>query len=231
MDSTQCSTDIINLVDVSLGDYKEMAMKKGRGHWGHAGRPGKRGGSLPSKGRLGASAKQSEILRTNMVWDDQVTNGEFARKEIESYMSEIPDAIADQSEMRELIVCENPEECYGWLEKIAPHEAAAIDPETELVIGTFDRESGTAIASLWISDDMGYSGRNFYHEYGHSLGNLITSDGWERAWGEWDYNQDEGFANAFAEFMVAKRSADPGEMDWFKEYRPITYDFFNGYFK
>ena len=50
MDTTQCSADIINLVDVSLGAYKEMAMKKGRGHWGHRGRKGKRGGSLPSRG-------------------------------------------------------------------------------------------------------------------------------------------------------------------------------------
>ena len=32
------------------GGWVEKAKGKGRGHWGHKGRPGKRGGSLPSKG-------------------------------------------------------------------------------------------------------------------------------------------------------------------------------------
>ena len=48
MDSTQCSAEIVNLIDISLGDYKEMG-GPGSGHHGHKGRKGKRGGSLPSK--------------------------------------------------------------------------------------------------------------------------------------------------------------------------------------
>lgn len=50
MASTQCSDKIVNLIDLSLGPFMQMAKKRGRGHWGHKGRPGKRGGSAPSKG-------------------------------------------------------------------------------------------------------------------------------------------------------------------------------------
>lgn len=40
-------TSIINLIDISLGSYVAMGSPKS-GHYGHKGRPGKRGGSAPS---------------------------------------------------------------------------------------------------------------------------------------------------------------------------------------
>jgi hypothetical protein len=82
---------------------------------------------------------------------------------------------------------------------------------------------------LWVNEDIGgYSGRNFYHEYGHSLDPFIVSQGWEDAWPEWEGNQDEAFADAFAEYMVGLLSEDPDEKDWYKEYRPQSYKFFSG---
>ena len=54
--------------------YQEQRTKKkggpGSGHWGHAGRPGKRGGSLPGKGSGASPAK-------GLVLPDDITRMEF----------------------------------------------------------------------------------------------------------------------------------------------------------
>lgn len=61
----QCFGSIINLIDLSLGDFRGMA-KRGRGHWGHKGRPGKRGGSAPSRAG-GRIIKQGGVWQSAQV--------------------------------------------------------------------------------------------------------------------------------------------------------------------
>ena len=213
--------------DIEAG--KELGEKggPGSGNYGHSGRPGLVGGSGGNAiAPMGYTARQKDHLLTDMVWDDQTTNGEFARQEIGKYMDTIPDSISKFSGMRHLIVSDNVEDVYPWLQKTMPEELGAIPADAE-VRGVYDRSTGTAIVSLYSWEYAeGYVGGNFYHEYAHSLEPLITSDGWERAWGEWDYSQDEGFAEAFSEYMVAKSSTDPGDMEWYQEYRPLSFEFF-----
>lgn len=50
MANTQCSDKIIEIIDLNLGGWEEMG-GPGSGHWRHAGRKGKKGGSAPSKGK------------------------------------------------------------------------------------------------------------------------------------------------------------------------------------
>lgn len=60
------SSDIIDLIDTSLGKYVAMG-GPGSGHYRHAGRPGKKGGSAPSKGKApptNSSIPSSKILAT-----------------------------------------------------------------------------------------------------------------------------------------------------------------------
>ncbi len=47
MNDIQCFGRVVNLIDLSLGDFREMG-GKGSGHWRHRGRPGKVGGSNDS---------------------------------------------------------------------------------------------------------------------------------------------------------------------------------------
>jgi hypothetical protein len=166
--------------------------------------------------------------------DPVTTNEQFAAGQMQKYLEHIPEHIQAESSMKSLEIYENPEDAaarIGELEGI-------YDEDLEYIRGAYDRDSGNAIVSLYMSEDQyveglgeydGYSGRNFYHEFAHSLEDRITSDDWERAWGEWDYRQDEGFADAFSGYMVAKRSLAGGssdEMDWFTTNRPVTTEVF-----
>jgi len=84
---------------------------------------------------------------------------------------------------------------------------------------------------LYIDEDQGSgadqfedgeSGRNFYHEFAHSLDSIITSGYWQDPWMEWrGDSQDEDFAEAFSEYMVEKRL---GDTSWMQQHRPLTWD-------
>ena len=58
-------TAIVNLIDSSLGEYVAMG-GKGSGNWGHKGRPGKRGGSAPTKGSVPAVISALKSTATNL---------------------------------------------------------------------------------------------------------------------------------------------------------------------
>lgn len=201
----------------------------GSGNFGHGGRVGKRGGS------------SSTSFRFKISVDSITTNEDFAIREIKDYMQEIPDHIQKESSIRSLEVFENPEDAT---ERINQLEPGGLE-EYEYARGAYNRDTGKAVVSLYYSDDtfleapglssrMGgaYSGRNFYHEFAHSLENKITSSSWEKAWHEWNYDQDEGFANAFSSYMVSKRVSRLGnteEMDYFKKTYPETIKVFQAW--
>ena len=198
----------------------------GSGNFRHAGRPGQVGGSAPGKTRFYADA-QTKVLVNNVTVNEERTNKEFAQQEIQRYMQAMPERFARLSSMRSLRVEEDSAYIWDYLNERRPDEAVAIDTSQEELLGFYDRDNGHAAVSLWNMEDHGYSGRNFYHEYGHSLDPFIVSDGWQDAWDEWEGGQDEAFADAFAEYMVALYSTDSDEMDWYKEYRPKSYKFFS----
>lgn len=54
MDTIQCLDKILEIIDLNLGGFKEMG-SRGSGNWGHRGRKGKRGGSLPGGGKSTSS--------------------------------------------------------------------------------------------------------------------------------------------------------------------------------
>lgn len=212
---------------------KVLDGQKGSGHFGHKGRPGQRGGSLPSKG-------SSSSFNAKIIVDKETTNEEDAKKMISDYLSYIPSNIQRESSCRSVEVFENPEDATTKLNELEP---GGIESD-ELARGAYNRENGHMVVSLYYSEDAflevpklsrgqeAYSGRNFYHEFAHSLENRITSDGWERCWGEWGFNQDEGFAEAFSSFMVSKRVERLGnkeEMQWFKRNYPETTDLFKSW--
>lgn len=202
----------------------------GSGNYRHAGRKGKRGGSSTT----------SVNFTSNIIVDSETTNEEFALSEIKSYLKNIPEHIQRESSIRSLEVFENPEDASFRIRELEPGGLEV----NELARGAFNRSNGKAVVSLYYSDDQyldvpgkesfmaAYSGRNFYHEFAHSLENKITSDEWERAWGEHGYNQDEGFADAFASYMVAKDIKAKGnsdDMDYFEKNNPITTEVFKGW--
>lgn len=195
------------------------------GNFGHSGRQGERGGSAPSN------------FTSNISVDPVTTNEEDALKQIKDYLSHIPSRIQSESSIRSLEVFENPEDATDRINELEP---GGIE-EDEIARGAYNRETGKAVVSLYYADDryleasgidsqkLAYSGRNFYHEFAHSLENKITSGKWEKAWGEWEYSQDEGFSNAFASYMVSKRLSNlgyPDEMKSFQDNYPVTHEVF-----
>lgn len=195
------------------GGWVEMGSRRS-GHWGHKGRPGKRGGSAKKGG--------GTIVKVKV--DSEVTNLAHAQSEVQEYMSHIPEDIQHLSTLREMEVYSNPMDAEERIAELVPWE------DTEGARGMYDRDARRGVSSLWVSEDMSESGRNFYHEYAHSLDSLIVSDGWEKAWGEWKYGQDESFAEAFAEWMVMKRGSSASDFALsckeFGEYWPITKEVF-----
>lgn len=192
----------------------------GRGWWGPP-----KGSHVPKVQYLSPSVRQRDRLLKTMQWDSELTNEEEARNRIAQYMDQIPDSVALQSSLKQVYVAEDVEDIGDRLRKVAPEEAYVLD-EGEVVNGFYNRETGAAAVTMWSSMDMDYSGRNFFHEYAHSLEGIITSNAWEKAWFEWPGGQDEGFADAFAEWMTGKLAGDTETRDWFREYRPETSEMF-----
>jgi len=160
--------------------------------------------------------------------DTETTNEEFAKQQINDYLTDIPESIQKESSIKTLEVFENPEDATYRMQEL--HGKWIID-EDELIRGAYDRDTRKAIVSLYYADDaylevsgmdssdLAYSGRNFYHEFAHSLENKITSNSWGSAWHEWDLDQDEGFATAFASYMVGKRLARLGSKEELKNFK------------
>jgi len=202
-------------VVMGSGGVTESMREKGvgRGWWG------------PPKGTHGPGSLGGEVVgiqrMVDMVKvDPEVTNLEEAQAEIENYAEYIPQELLAMSEMKSLVVYSDPLDASEEIMRRYPGESDGMDPGS--ILGVYDRGRAKAIVSLWISEDSADSGRNFYHEFAHSLGAQITSGGWEGAWHEWsEYGQDEGFALAFAEKMVINRT-EPGDKAWFAEKYPAT---------
>lgn len=202
----QAEKDLV--LSKGIGGWVEMG-GKGSGHFRHRGRKGKRGGSVPSK--VGGIAVAVKV-------DPEVTNLEHAQGEVQAYMSYIPNDIQHLSTLKEMEIYSDPTDAKERIVELVPWE------DTEGARGMYNRDTGKGVSSLWVSEDMSESGRSFYHEYAHSLDLLIVSDGWEKAWGEWKYGQDESFAEAFSEWMVMRRGTSDFALSYeeFGERWPIT---------
>lgn len=160
----------------------------------------------------GAASALSDVQR-----DPQVTSPD-AQSKVDGYVARLPKEALAESSLREVWVYDNPEDAQGKIDEIVGDREDATGAR-----GVYDRSTGTMVSTLWISEDSEESGRNFYHEFAHTLEDRITSPGWEKAWHEWsDYGQDEGFAEAFSSYMVDDRTdfaeAHPASATMFAEW-------------
>ncbi len=138
---------------------------------------------------------------------DPTTTGPDIQQKIDRFVANLPVEALKESSLRSVVACDNPEDASeaigNFLNKIGSDE----DPQG--AVGVFDRSTGTLITSVWDSESLSENGRNFYHEFAHSLGDRIVSDEWEKAFPEWStHGQDEGFAEAFSSYMVAKNDRE-----------------------
>ena len=191
--------------------------------------------------RLGAGvyakAEMQDGLEVTKVWlgtriisikrDPEVTSPDAVAK-IRSYMDILPLSLVPDSSFHTVEVYDDMTAACDRITELTNNS-----PEAEYSRGMYDRNAGKAVVSLYIDEDTsefpgnehhpaGESGRNFYHEFAHSLDRIITSSAWQDAWMEWEGNsQDEDFAEAFSEYMVEKRL---GDTSWMQQHRPLTWD-------
>lgn len=121
-----------------------------------------------------------------------------ALADIESW---IPEHILRSSRIRFLELHKQP--------KDVERRAHQTDPETMAreVQGFYNPANRYACVALWVTEDNGPTGRNFYHELGHSLAHKLTAEEKEEIAAEWVRPGDQGgdFADAFADYLVNKR--------------------------
>jgi hypothetical protein len=182
----------------------------------HGGEFGKGGGNSEGGGSAESALRHVKI-------DRSVTSPE-AQEKINRYLSNIPKEFISESSIRSASIYDNPEDAEEAIQELVGDREDARGAR-----GVYDRKTGTLISSLWISEDSGESGRNFYHEFAHSLEDRIVSEGWESAFHEWsEYGQDEGFAEAFAERLVASSEGEESLKN-FAEHYPVSDKIFSGW--
>ena len=143
------------------------------------------------------------------------------------YIRSIPEHLLHESSAKEIRIFDNPEDASREVEKLI--KKYGDDFPEDGVNGAYVRGPGILVASLWSSVDSSESGRNFYHEFAHSLEGKIQGDEWEKAWHEWsDNGQDEGFAEAFAEYMVSAKDGKEA-LDDYEYAHPKSYAMFQSW--
>lgn len=168
-------------------------------------------------GRRGKSTSTALSDRTTIT-DPQLTNEEEAKAYVADWERSIPAHVKAESSLQSIVAFDRPEDASAHI--TTQYHVG----DDELANGVYDRSLKRAVISQYDLDDHEYSGRNFYHEFGHSLEGRIESPAWSRN-REWAdrLGADEGFAHAFADFMVSKRG---GYLDEFRMQYPDTHRLF-----
>lgn len=174
-----------------------------------------------AEGKFSSKDKASDPYDA-ITWDPEVTSPDVVDK-VKDYMAAIPADLRKMSSARKVEVYDNPEDAEARIGEL--FDQYGISEESYGARGVYMRDQGHLVSSLWIQEDRDESGRNFYHEFAHTLEPLITSAKWEEAFPEWsEHGQDEGFAEAFSEYMVQHRS---GDTESYKEAYPQSHAMFS----
>lgn len=143
--------------------------------------------------------------KITVLSEDEYTNHTDAQQQLTSHLQTIPSNVMHLSNLQTVIAYDNPEDADAFIQVRYTDE---YKESSGIAQGVFNRETGEAVISFWDSDNSKNTGRNFFHEFAHST-NLSVSKGWEGAWDEWPlHGQDEGFSEAFADWMVMREDPD-----------------------
>lgn len=175
----------------------------GSGFHGHAGRPGKVGGSQKENRYAGYNV-DDYVDAIEYNYDPENTNMsavDFVKQKLKT----LPAEILTQSRVASITIFENPEDSAGYILSKWGEEGQ----------GVFDRGTGEMVVTLFNSNDVldnltegneQRSARILWHEIGHSLDSLIVSDEYESVWNSLELSdQDEDFAEWFAEYQISKQ--------------------------
>jgi hypothetical protein len=145
-------------------------------------------------------------------------DSETISKYIGEWSKNIPDSFWYESKLRNVHVCTDSHSANVYIRGKFPGDYGLLDKDN-VVEGFYDPDTMSAVVNLYEScDDYdngdGNSGRNFYHEFAHSIQSSQSKydNDWlySDAYNEWSVDltgwsgESERFAEAFSEYMVAK---------------------------